>query len=70
MSFEIGLWRIAKITRGIGGILAALIGIGGAIATGPGKLGSLFFLVAGAVIYGTAWSIAWVLEGFAEDVKD
>jgi hypothetical protein len=59
------------VIRWVGGILAALIGLG----VGYGSLSQsepCFSCAAGAVagglvVYGIAWAVAWVLEGFARE---
>ena len=70
MSLETGIQRFAQVIRWIGGILAALIAIGGGIAlmnqSTPSPGGAVGCFAAGAVLYGIAWALAWVLDGFAK----
>ena len=69
MSFETGIQRFAQVIRWVGGILAALLGIGGIACmtqSTPSPGGALGFLIGGAVVYGIAWALAWVLDGFAK----
>ena len=70
MSFETGTQRFAQVIRWVGGILAVLLGIGGGVLcmtqSTPSPGGALGSLIGGAVVYGIAWALAWVLDGFAK----
>jgi len=73
VSFATGLHRLAQVIRWIGVVLAglmAVLAIGWLFsekdAAGGGAMAAVF-AAAGAVIYGIAWAIAWITEGFAKE---
>lgn len=67
MSKRIGLFRIAAIVRALGGLTGLAMGAWGMLLIFESDPDGLGVAVAGLGVYAFLWSVAWIIEGFAEE---
>lgn len=77
MSLRTGVQRVAIAIRWLGRGFGGLCVLGGVVlgllwlflptATREAGIAGLVFLIAGALLWGIAAAVAWIIEGFAPD---